>query len=39
MTVTKLTDDEIKAFQEAVKPVYTEYEPIMGKELLDAFRN
>lgn len=39
MTVTKLTDDQIKAFQEAVKPVYTEYEPIMGKDLIDAFRN
>jgi TRAP-type C4-dicarboxylate transport system substrate-binding protein len=39
MTVTKLTDDEIKAFKDAVQPVYTEYEPIMGKDLLDAFRN
>jgi len=36
--VTTLTADEIKKFQEAVKPVYAEYEPKMGKELIDAFR-
>lgn len=38
MTVTELTEEQIKAFQEKVQPVYDEYEPIVGKELLDLFR-
>lgn len=38
MEVNELTEDQIKAFQEKVKPVYDEYEPIIGKELLDLFR-
>ncbi|MBA1335023.1 MAG: TRAP-type C4-dicarboxylate transport system, periplasmic component [Firmicutes bacterium] len=38
MQVTEVTDEQIKAFQEKVKPVYDEYEPIVGKELLDLFR-
>jgi len=38
MQVTELTDEQIAAFQEKVKPVYDEYEPIIGKELLDLFR-
>ena len=38
MTVNTLTPEQKEAFKEAVQPVYTEYEPIMGKELIDAFR-
>lgn len=38
MEVTEIAPEAIKAFQEKVKPVYTEYEPIMGKDLIDAFR-
>lgn len=38
MVVTTLTEEQMKPFIEKVKPVYTEYEPIMGKELIDAFR-
>lgn len=39
MEVTELTEEQIKAFQEKVKPVYDEYEPIVGKELLNMFRD
>jgi tripartite ATP-independent transporter DctP family solute receptor len=38
MEVIELTAQEIAAFKEKVQPVYTEYEPIIGKELLDKFR-
>jgi len=38
MTVNKLTDDQKAVFKDAVQSVYTEYEPIMGKELIDSFR-
>lgn len=38
MKITVLTPEEIEAFREKVKSVYDEYEPIMGKELIDAFR-
>ncbi len=38
MQVNKLTDEQKAAFKEAVQSVYTEYEPIMGKDLIDAFR-
>jgi len=38
MTITRLTTDQIAAFKEKVQPVYTEYEPIIGKELIDAFK-
>jgi len=38
MTITTVTPENIEAFKEKVSPVYAEYEPIMGKELIDAFR-
>ncbi|MDW5299231.1 MAG: DctP family TRAP transporter solute-binding subunit [Sedimentibacter sp.] len=38
MTVNTLTPEQTELFKEAVQPVYTEYEPIMGKDLIDAFR-
>lgn len=38
MEITTLTEEDIKKFQDAVKPVYEEYEPKMGKDLIDAFR-
>lgn len=38
MQVNKLTDEQKAAFKETVQSVYTEYEPIMGKDLIDAFR-
>ncbi|WP_126424988.1 DctP family TRAP transporter solute-binding subunit [Brevibacillus marinus] len=39
MQVTELTPEQIKAFQEMAKPVIEKYEGIVGKELIDAFRN
>lgn len=39
MVITELTDDEIAAFQEKMVPIYEKYEEIVGKELLDAFKN
>ncbi|OPL08482.1 MAG: C4-dicarboxylate ABC transporter substrate-binding protein [delta proteobacterium ML8_F1] len=38
MVVTALTDEEIAVFQEKMIPVYEKYEEIIGKELIDAFR-
>ncbi len=38
MQVTELTDEQIAAFQAKVQPVYDEYEPIIGKEIIDLFR-
>jgi len=38
MTVTALTDEEIAVFQEKMVPVYEKYEEIIGKDLIDAFR-
>lgn len=38
MTITTLTNEQMAAFQEKVQPVYTEYEPIIGKELIDSFK-
>ncbi len=37
MTVNVLTPEQKAEFKKAVQPVYTEYEPIMGKDLIDAF--
>jgi len=38
MQVNELTPEQMKPFKEKVQSVYTEYEPIMGKELIDSFR-
>lgn len=38
MTITTVSKENIEAFKEKVNSVYTEYEPIIGKELIDAFR-
>lgn len=38
MTITTISKENIEAFKEKVNSVYTEYEPIIGKELIDAFR-
>jgi TRAP-type C4-dicarboxylate transport system substrate-binding protein len=38
MKVNTLTPEQKAVFKEAVQPVYAEYEPIMGKDLIDAFR-
>jgi tripartite ATP-independent transporter DctP family solute receptor len=38
MEVTELTPAQSRAFQDRVKPLYAEYEPVIGKELLDALR-
>ena len=38
MTVTRLSSDQIETFKEKVQPIYTEYEPIIGKDLIDIFR-
>lgn len=39
MKVTVLTAAQMKAFQDKMGPVYATYEPIIGKDLMDAFRN
>lgn len=36
--VTRLTPEQMKAFPPLVEPVYKEFEPAIGKELLDKFR-
>ena len=38
MEVITITEEKKAPFREAVKVVYDEYEPIMGKELIDLFR-
>ena len=38
MKVTALTAEQIEAFRASVESVYAEYEPIMGKELIDSFK-
>ncbi len=38
MTVTELTPEQVKAFQEAVKPVYDEWIPKIGKDLVAEFQ-
>lgn len=38
MEVNVLTPEQMKPFAEKVQSVYAEYEPIMGKDLIDAFR-
>ena len=35
MTVTFLTDDQVKAFEEATKPVYDKWIPQIGQEIYD----
>jgi tripartite ATP-independent transporter DctP family solute receptor len=37
--VTRLTPEQMKAFPPLVEPVYKEFEPTIGKELLDKFRS
>ena len=36
--VNELTPEQMGVFRDKVQSVYTEYEPIMGKELMDIFR-
>lgn len=38
MTIDHLTPEARAEFKKATQPVYDAYEPIMGKELIDAFR-
>lgn len=38
MEVVELTPEQIKVFQDKVKPVIDKYEGIIGKDLMDAFR-
>jgi tripartite ATP-independent transporter DctP family solute receptor len=38
MTVTALTPDQVKAFQDAVKPVYDEWIPKIGQEIVTQFQ-
>ncbi len=35
--VTKLSDDELKVFQEALQPVYDEYKEKLGEEFVELF--
>jgi tripartite ATP-independent transporter DctP family solute receptor len=37
--ITRLTPEQTKAFPPLVEPVYKEFEPTIGKELLDKFRS
>ena len=38
MEVTELTPAQSRAFQDRVQPLYAQYEPVIGKELMDALR-
>jgi len=38
MTITELTPQQLKAFQDAVQPVYTQFEERIGKKLVDEIR-
>jgi tripartite ATP-independent transporter DctP family solute receptor len=38
MTITELSAEQLKAFQDAVAPVYKEFEGKIGKELVEEFR-
>lgn len=38
MTINTLTPENREAFKKATQKVYEEYEPIMGKDLIDKFR-
>jgi len=38
MVVTELTPEQLKAFQDAVKPVYDEWVPKIGKDLVAEFQ-
>jgi len=38
MTVVYPTDEALAEFKERVQPVYQTYEPIIGKDLIDAFK-
>ena len=37
--INRLTPEQTKAFPPLVEPVYKEFEPSIGKELLDKFRS
>ena len=37
MTVTKLTDDEINVFKDAVQPVYDKWYDLIGADLMETF--
>ncbi len=37
MTVTKLTDDEVNVFKDAVQPVYDKWYDLIGADLMQAF--
>ena len=36
--ITEVTEEAIEDFKKRVQVVYEQYEPIIGKELIDAFR-
>ena len=38
MTVTYLTPDQLKVFQDATKSVYDQWIPKIGKDLVDEFQ-
>jgi tripartite ATP-independent transporter DctP family solute receptor len=38
MEVTELTPEQLKAFQDAVQPVYAEFEEKIGKDLINEFK-
>jgi tripartite ATP-independent transporter DctP family solute receptor len=37
MAVTQLTADQVKAFRDKVAPVYAEFEPVIGKDLMNKY--
>lgn len=39
MKITRLDDEQIAAFQEAVQPVYEEWAPRIGEDLVEEFQN
>jgi TRAP-type C4-dicarboxylate transport system substrate-binding protein len=39
MTITELTDSEMKAFQDAIRPVYEEFKNKLGKDTVELFES
>ena len=38
MTITELSPEQLKAFQDAVAPIYAEFEGKIGKDLISEFK-
>ncbi len=39
MVVTRLTTEQVHTFRKKMEPIYAEYEPVLGKDMIDAIRS